>query len=159
MKSHNSKIRTSLKALVVIAFGLLVALPGAEAQRASGDVGIGVHIGQPTGLTVKLYRETTSIDFLAAWDFDDFFFLNVHALWDAHLNDANTIHFYYGPGGYIGIRDAGNNDNVAIGVSGAFGIDFLIDKFEIFLQATPRLELVEKTDFDFGGGVGFRFYL
>ena len=132
-----------------------------SAQRAPGDVGIGVHIGQPTGLTVKVYSPATSVDFLAAWDLDDFFFLNVHALYDVHLNPEQTVHFFYGPGGYIGIRDRGGelDDEVELGVSGNFGLDFMIQKFEIFLQATPRLSLHRSTDFDMGGGVGFRIYL
>lgn len=130
------------------------------AQRAAGDVGLGVHIGQPTGLTLKVYNPGTSVDFLAAWDLDDFFFLNVHAIYDTPLNNAHTIHFYYGPGGYIGIRDRGRelDDEVEMGVSGNFGLDFLIEKFEIFMQVTPRLSLVQRTDFDMGGGVGFRVY-
>jgi hypothetical protein len=131
-----------------------------QAQRAPGDVGLGVHVGQPTGVTLKIYNEQTSVDFLAAWDQDDFFFLNVHAIYDVHLNDENTIHFFYGPGGYIGIRDRreGLDDEVELGVSGNFGFDFMIQKFEIFVQATPRLSLVQSTNFDMGGGVGFRVY-
>lgn len=141
---------------------LIYLLPGQSlvAQRAPGDVGIGVHIGQPTGLTLKIYKPTTSIDFLAAWDLNDFFFLNIHAIYDTPLNNDHTIHFFYGPGGYIGIRDRRGDlpDDVEVGVSGNFGVDFFIRKFEIFLQLTPRLALLERTDFNIGGGVGFRMY-
>lgn len=138
---------------------LFIAQP-ASAQRATGDVGIGVQLGQPTGLTVKVYNPGTSVDFLAAWDLDDFFFLNVHAIYDTHLNPQETVHFFYGPGGFVGIRDRGPEleDDVELGVSGNFGFDFMIDKFEIFLQGTPRLALVEATEFDLGGGAGFRIY-
>lgn len=144
-----------LTVIIVMAYFLSVS-----AQRSPGDVGLGVQIGQPTGLTIKIYNPGTSVDFLAAWDLDDFFFLNIHAIYDAHLNDARTIHFYYGPGGFIGIRDRreGADDDVELGISGNFGLDFLIRRFEIFLQLTPRLALIEATDFDMGGGVGFRVY-
>lgn len=130
-------------------------------QRGAGDVGIGVHVGQPTGLSLKVYNPGTSVDFLAAWDLDDFFFLNIHAIYDTPLNDAHTVHFYYGPGGYIGIHDRSGDaeDDVELGVSGNFGLDFMLDRFEIFVQATPRLSLVKTTEFDIGGGVGFRVYL
>lgn len=159
MKTHHFFCKQLYRAGVCLAFLLILVLP-VTAQRASGDVGLGVHIGQPTGLTLKVYNPGTSVDFLAAWDLDDFFFLNVHAIYDTHLNDENTIHFFYGPGGYVGIRDRGRelDDEVELGVSGSFGFDFLIDKFEIFLQATPRLSLVQTTNFDMGGGVGFRLY-
>lgn len=63
-------------------------------KRAAGDVGLGIQVGQPTGLSLKIYNPGTSTDFLAAWDWDNFFFLNVHAIFDTHLNDEDTIHFF-----------------------------------------------------------------
>ncbi|HLF63624.1 MAG TPA: hypothetical protein VI603_07720 [Saprospiraceae bacterium] len=157
----NSFSRSHLPLLAGFIFCLCILTQPVVGQRMPGDVGIGVHIGQPTGLTLKAYSPGTSLDILAAWDLDDFFFLNLHAIYDAQLNDENTVHFFYGPGGYIGIRDRGSelDDDIELGVSGAFGLDFLIQKFEIFLQATPRLSLVQTTNFDMGGGVGFRIYL
>ncbi len=145
---------------IVFLASLICASAPCVAQRAPGDVGIGVHIGEPTGVTLKVYNPGTSIDFLAAWDLENFFFLNIHAIYDAHLNDAQTIHFFYGPGGFIGIhnRPEGLDDEVDVGVSGDFGLDFLIRKFEIFMQLTPRLSLVRTTNFDLGGGAGFRVY-
>lgn len=130
-----------------------------QAQREAGDAGIGIQIGQPTGLTLKVYNPGTSLDILAAWDWDDFFFLNIHAIWDTALNDEHTVHLFYGPGGYIGVRDRPGDDIADYGISGNFGVDFLINKFELFLQATPRLSLLSTRNFDMGGGVGFRIYL
>lgn len=149
-----------VRLIVLILFVSGLSLMEAQAQRQYGDIGIGAQVGQPTGLTVKIYRPTTSIDFLAAWDWDDFFFLNVHGIFDHSLNDKHTIHFFYGPGGFVGLRDReGIDDEVELGLSGSFGIDFLIDRLEIFAQATPRLALVKATNFDMGGGVGIRIYL
>lgn len=153
---NNLNIRLALTAI------LLLSLHTSEiyAQKHPGDFAIGAQFGQPTGLTIQLYRPTTSIDFLAAWDLDDFFFLNMHLLFDTGLNNRNTVNFFYGPGAYIGIRDRDPlEDEVELGLSGSFGIDFMIRKFQIFFQATPRLSLVESTNFDMGGGVGFRIYL
>ena len=128
-------------------------------QRVPGEVGIGLQVGQPTGLTVKVYNQRSSLDFLAAWDWDNFFFLNIHSVFDTHLNPKETLHFFYGPGAFIGIRDRGpNDDDVALGVSGTFGLDVMLGKFELFIQGTPRLEVVPSTDFDMGGGGGFRIY-
>lgn len=66
--------------------------------------------------------------------------------------------FFYGPGGYIGIRDKPRDNRTDFGISGNFGLDFLIRDFEIFVQATPRLSLKNTDNFNIGGGVGFRFY-
>ena len=138
---------------------IMSSIPDLQAQREPGEVGIGLQLGQPGGLSLKVYNPGTSIDFLAAWDWSDFFFLNVHAIFDAALNDSHTIHFYYGPGAYIGLRDQEGDDIADYGVSGNFGLDFLIGKFEIFVQATPRLSLLSTRDFEMGGGAGFRIYL
>jgi hypothetical protein len=150
-------IRKIIMTAIIVLLG--IGLSTMNAQREYGDVGIGVQFGQPTGLTLKVYRPNASLDLLAAWDWDDFFFLNIHSIYDVHLNDQNTVHFFYGPGVFIGLRERSEiNDEVELGVSGSLGLDFLIQKFEIFLQATPRLALLKSTDFDMGGGVGFRIY-
>ena len=151
--------RLCLSSSFVILLILFFTPLSGTAQRAPGDVGIGAQIGQPTGLTVKLYNPRSSIDFLAAWDWDKFFFLNVHNVWDTHLGNTDNFHFFYGPGAFIGIRDRSPfEDDIAVGVSGTFGLDLILGKFELFAQATPRLELIKSTDFDMGGGGGFRIY-
>ena len=127
-------------------------------QRAAGDVGLGIQVGQPTGLSLKIYNPGTSTDFLAAWDWNEFVFLNIHAIFDIKLNDQNTIHFFYGPGGFIGVHSKPHKKRTDFGISGNFGIDFLIQKFEIFVQATPRLSLKNTEKLNVGGGVGFRYY-
>lgn len=150
------------------------------AQRTSGDVGLGFQVGDPTGVSLKLYKPTTSVDLLAAWDFDHYLFFAAHIVYDKHLNDEQTIHFIYGPGAFISLHGSGhghghhhhgfglihNNSHgdqhfdgeLGLGFSGIFGIDFLIDRFEIFLQVSPRLALVKSTHFDLGGGIGARYY-
>jgi len=139
---------------------LLSSITSSHAQRRSGQVGIGLQAGQPSGLTVKIYKPSTSLDFLAAWDLNDFFFLNVHGLKDASLNREHTVHFFYGPGAFIGIRNISeNNDDVELGVSGSFGLDFIVGSLEFYIQATPRLTVIDATNFDMGGGFGVRIYL
>jgi len=135
--------------LAFIGFLLLSSITSSHAQRRSGQVGIGLQAGQPT-----------SLDFLAAWDLNDFFFLNVHGLKDASLNREHTVHFFYGPGAFIGIRNISeNNDDVELGVSGSFGLDFIVGSLEFYIQATPRLTVIDATNFDMGGGFGVRIYL
>ncbi len=138
----------------------------AKAQRLDGDVGLGFQFGQPTGLTLQFYNEDgASLDLLAAWDLDDFYFLNAHALWNVHLSNRGVAHLYYGPGAFIGIRETGIDDGLfgedndtEVGLSGRIGINFLINKFELFAHFTPRMTLSSSSDVDFGGGVGGRFY-
>jgi hypothetical protein len=139
---------------------LILSTGPALAQRSAGSVGIGGQIGSPSGITLKIYNPRGfSYDFLAAWNLDDFFFLNIHGLLEHHIGPTQRLHFFYGPGAFIGIRDRPNRDDeVEAGISGSFGIGFVIDRLEFFGQITPRLALVPSTDGEIGGGVGLRFY-
>jgi len=110
-------------------------------------------------VTLKLYQNPGfAYDFLAAWDFDRHFYLNVHGLYERPIPDS-PLRYFIGPGGYIGIRSHPRRDNdVTLGVSAAFGVNFFVERFEVYLQVTPRLDLTPATQGDFGGGVGLRYY-
>lgn len=152
-------------------FALIAAcsLPDVQAQRVPGAVGLGGQIGSPSGITLKVYNPNTiSYDFLAAWDLDDFFFLNVHGLYERplRLEGIRGVEYFFGPGGYIGFTDRedgppgrGDDDDVVLGISGRLGVNVPFeDRFEFFVQITPRINLVPDTEGDFGGGVGLRYY-
>lgn len=133
----------------------------AQAQYRRGGLGIGGQLGDPSGLTLKLYRRPGfAYDFLLAWDLDaDVLFLNVHGLYERPLRTA-PVRFFYGPGLYVGFRDRDPaDDEVVLGISGSFGVNYFIEQFELFAQLTPRLRVVPDTDGSLGGGIGLRFYL
>jgi len=151
--------------LALLLLGLSTA--PAQAQRTSGAVGLGGQVGEPSGVSLKVYNENApSYDFLAAWDLDNFFFLNAHAQWNNDINAENIdqdFEWFIGPGAFIGIDDRGDNnfddDEVVFGISGTIGLNFVIDRrFELYGQITPRISLVPDTDGDVGGGLGFRYY-
>jgi hypothetical protein len=157
-----SYLRLALTTL--IALGLGVAAQSAQAQRVSGAAGLGVQGGDPSGVTLKLYNANQpSYDILAAWSFsdDDFFFLNAHALFERPLSAEDVdqpVQWFIGPGAYIGASDSGGSE-AGLGVSGTIGIDILLnDHFEVYLQATPRFELIRETEPHLGGGLGLRYY-
>jgi hypothetical protein len=159
MTSH---LRLVLALLIVS--GLCVAAHPAQAQRTTGATGLGVQAGDPSGVTLKLYNaDQPSYDFLAAWSLtdNDFFFLNAHALFERSLSAEDVeqpVQWYIGPGAYIGVSDNGGSE-AGLGVSGTIGIDILLDeRFEVYLQATPRFELIRETEPHLGGGLGFRYY-
>lgn len=156
---NTDKRRNPLRRALTL-LGLLVLLAGTA--RAQGSIGLGGQLGDPSGLTLKLYNPgRVSYDFLVAWDLDDFLFLNVHGLYERRIDTTEgDFRFFYGPGGFIGFLDrpAGQDDDVVLGISGTFGLGFYIEQFEIFGQLTPRLALIPDTDGDLGGGLGVRFY-
>lgn len=153
------------KWLFLIAF--LFVFSFSYGQRQSGDIGIGLQFGEPTGISLQFYKAYgPSLDFLVAWDLDDYFFVNGHALWEKPLGNSGKTNFYYGPGAYIGFREGrggdrifnDGNDSVVLGVSGRIGINILIDQFELFAHLTPRLTLIDNTNANMGGGFGGRFF-
>lgn len=153
--------------LASVVVGLTVALtaPFSHAQRTSGAVGFGGQIGEPSGVTLKIHNEQSpSYDFLVAWDLDDFFFLNAHALFANDIPAQNLeqdLEWFFGPGAFIGVLDNADpaDDDAVLGISGRVGLNFVIEQqFEIYGQVTPRISLIPDTDGDIGGGVGFRYY-
>ena len=67
------------------------------------------------------------------------------------------MNYYLGPGAFVIIKER-RDDDILLGISGNFGINFFIERFEVFLQITPRLSVVPDTDGDVCGGVGLRYY-
>lgn len=138
----------------------VLASPSAHAQAPAGDIGLGGQLGDPSGITLKLYqRPGFAYDFLAAWDLDKFFFLNAHALYERPVPDS-PLRYYLGPGVVVGFEedDSDNDDDIVIGISGQFGINFFVERFEVFLQLTPRLNVIPNTNGNIGGGLGLRYY-
>ena len=148
--------------LAILLIGLLAINNPAAAQRTpSQTIGLGGQVGDPSGVTLKLWNPRGwSYDFMAAWDTGDFFFLNVHGLLEQHVNGHNNVHFFYGPGAYIGVRDRPpekKNDSV-FGISAEVGLGVMLQQFEIYGQLIPRLDLTPATDGDMGAGLGVRYY-
>lgn len=140
----------------------LLAFTPLQAQRPSPSFGIGFQAGNPTGLSMQFYKNRgITTDILLAYNWEDFFFLNIHGLWSTHLDRGQHFHFFYGPGGFVGIRDykpETRKDAVEAGISGNFGLNFVVERIELFGQVTPRLTVTPGTNFDWGGGIGMRFF-
>ena len=135
----------------------------AHAQGATGKVGIGFHVGDPTGLSLQFRGNgAVTADILLAWDANKYFFANVHGLWFKGIDQSGHLRFYYGPGVFVNFREhnkhINEDDEVLFGLSGNFGLSLALGRFDIFGQLTPRLSLSPRTDFDLGGGAGARFF-
>lgn len=154
--NFNKLITTSLSFLLIC----FASIQLASAQRVKGDVGIGLQGGQPSGLSLQVYNPTgMSLDILGAWDLNDFYFANVHGVFTQHLGNSDVAHVFYGPGVFMGVRDTKDSDDILqAGLSGTLGLSFMISKVELYGRVTPRLQLLDKTDADIGGGLGVRVY-
>ncbi len=131
------------------------------------SLGIGGQVGDPSGVSLKIYRKkdgkgifksAKAYSFLAAWDLEDFFFLNAHALYEKPVPDS-PLNYYLGPGAIVGVDDRPASDvELVLGISGSFGLNFFTEHFEVYLELTPWIKIVPETEGELGGGIGLRYY-
>lgn len=148
-----------LGGLTVLLGSLLFGKPAVHAQERPGPWGLGVHIGTPTGLTLRASpRPKHALDLLLAWRPDTFLRVYGHALVERPL-DASSLRFYLGPGVMLGLRDrpAAADDLVLAGTTMA-GLNFYTGRFGVFLQLIPRLDVLPALAVYLDGGVGLRYY-
>jgi hypothetical protein len=165
--SNNRRSMRTIEAILkVAAFSVAICSIALTCPRSAdaqtnvppGSVGLGGQIGSPSGITLKWYEGPgRAFDLFGAWDLDDFFFLNLHMLFERPLTDS-PLNLFYGPGAYIGVHERRGDDDLVVGISGNFGLNFFTERFEVFLQLTPRLNIVPDTEGRVGGGVGLRYY-
>lgn len=132
--------------------------------------GIGVIIGSPTGFTGKYFMARRSaMQVNAGWSFidnvgfhitGDYQFLFPGVIRGESGETLNNVVPYLGLGGSFRVKEDEQNDETKLhlGMRIGGGIEYLIDRFGIFLELYPVVNFVPETDFSFEGGLGFRFY-
>ncbi|MDO9575046.1 MAG: DUF3996 domain-containing protein [bacterium] len=136
---------------------IAVLLSGAVAAQSTG-FGLGVIVGEPTGLSCKLWRgSNTAIDGVAAWSFGKGGALQLHSDYLFHNFNLikDNIPIYYGIGGKIKFAEKSE-----AGIRIPLGIDFLLTEapLDIFFELVPLIGLVPATDFEVNGGIGIRYF-
>jgi len=143
--------------LVII---LSLILSGSIFSQEKG-FGLGIIVGEPTGLSAKLWMgSSNALDFAAAWSFkgDGNILLQADYVW--HMFDlihvsSGKLPFYVGIGGRVIL-----SDDPLVGVRIPVGLDYLFASapIDIFVEIIPILDLTPSTDFNVGGGIGARFW-
>lgn len=129
------------------------------AQRQVGAVGAGAQAGLPGGLSLKLYRSgSIAYDILANTDLDDRFVVYTHRLWERPIPNS-PLWWYAGPGILAGGERLADTPMPVLGASALGGLNFYRERFEVFLQILPRLQIRPEVTPRFGGSVGLRYYL
>jgi hypothetical protein len=143
---------------------LFLALVNFSQARTGGNFGLGIILGEPTGISGKLWMSGTSaIDGAVAWSWSDNTSFHLHMDYLIHnfsviKVESGQLPLYFGIGGRIKFRE-GDRDDV-FGVRIPVGLDYLFTNqpLDIFFEIVPMLDLAPDTDFDMAGGVGIRFY-
>jgi len=125
------------------------------------NFGLGIILGEPTGVSAKLWTSgENAFDFAAAWSFKDDGHLLLQADYVWHMFrlipvSSGKLPFYVGIGGRVVL-----SDDPLFGVRVPLGLDYMFADapVDIFLELVPILDLAPETDFDFGGGIGARFW-
>ena len=144
------------KKILVYVFVLVFFM--AVPTKTECSTGIGVIIGEPTGLSLKF----NNFPILGiAWSFDDY----IHVHCDFWLNNyavSKSVNWYFGIGGKMLIYKNGKgnkDDKIGLGARLPIGLQgFVLKNLEIFGEIVPGLMIVPSTDFDVDAGVGVRLH-
>ena len=129
--------------------------------------GLGVILGEPTGLTMKGYvSPVVALDLIASWSFvDDAITIIGDVTWDvtdvAIQSTTFSMPFYLGAGIKVGFVRGGKNKGkeiVGARVPVGLAMQFTRIPLEAFVEVAPGMEFTPATEFDFTGGLGARFY-
>lgn len=141
---------------------LLFATVLCNPLHAQGPLGLGVIVGDPTGLSAKYkLTESTSIDAAAAWSLGSHNVFGFHADYLLSVDNALVIKnaefpLHYGLGAIIVVADDVN----AVGLRFPVGLSYLFDRhpIELFTEIAGLLLLAPDTDFDIQLALGARYY-
>ncbi len=130
--------------------------------NSQGGFGVGIIIGEPTGLSLKSWLSGRSaLDAGVAWSFvgPDAVHVHVDYLW----HNFNLIHVSHGKMPlYLGLggRVRAFHDDVDLGARVPLGIEYIFaeNRLDVFLEVVPILNLIPGTDFDINAAIGIRYF-
>jgi hypothetical protein len=156
--------------LVLIFLSLLATL----AQAMENEFGIGLILGEPTGISIKKWLDHNhAIDAAAAWSTSENHNFQLHADYLMHQyhvfrtdRHSGQLPVYYGVGGRVRLENEDNgkghrSNDLLISFRMPLGISYLFAHvpIDIFVEVVPMLDIVPDTDFDINAAFGVRFYL
>lgn len=125
----------------------------------SENIGIGLMLGEPTGVSVKYwYNSRSAFNIGAAWSLSgrsEALHLHTDLLLHSWFADTESLAFYYGAGGRIIFAS-----NATAGIRFPFGLNYVFQNipFDLFVEAVPILDLTPNIEFAGNGAVGIRYY-
>jgi hypothetical protein len=146
---------------LVKAIALVVALAPA-AGLAQGGTGLGVMVGEPTGLSAKTWvGPNTALDLGLAWSFADDGAVNLHGDYlrhnfDVFSVDRGALPLYYG----IGLRGIFHDEDARLGLRVPLGLAYIFNasRSDLFFELAPLLDLTPETDFRMNAAAGLRYF-
>lgn len=137
----------------------------ASIVSAANTIGAGFILGDPSGLTAKIFMgKSDAIDIGIGESADD---LYIYADYLRHFHGVfpiNELVFYLGVGAgfhdWEKDRKDDHEEENRIDVRIPIGLEYTFTKVPvgIFLELVPALRIIPDVDFDIRGGLGARYY-
>lgn len=151
-------LKSSLLTLLLVV--TLAVFSTIDAQSRHSNTELGIIVGEPTGLSLKLWQSSsTAINGAVAWSFGRNESVHIHADYLKHEPleaDRGSLALYYG----IGARALFAN-RTKFGARIPLGLQYNIpsSRLSVFFEVAPIFDLVPATDFSVNGGIGIRYFL
>ncbi len=148
--------------IALLIFAASVILPARSVLAQTDGFGLGIIVGEPTGISAKKWMSaTTALDFAAAWSLtgDNSFSLHADYLshkFDLFNPDAGRLPFYYGIGGRLRLGD--KDDELGVRIPLGLNYHFSDITLDLFLELVPILDLAPDTDFEINAALGVRYF-
>jgi hypothetical protein len=164
-----------MKKIVLLLLLLLISAAMAEArvEDPKYHYGVGLFLGEPTGLTGKYWvNNKEAYDLTVSFRFSSYLYLSGAYLYHNYdvfknIEEPGSMALYYG-GGFRLIADSDHNYrkhyddktyDAIFGLRGTIGVNYIFpnNPLEIFIELSPIMNIVPATDLDFSAGLGIRF--
>ncbi len=127
----------------------------------TGNFGLGIILGEPTGISFKSWQSREiAFDAALAWSLGKNGNIHIHVDYLIHNYDIIKLHkaklpVYFGIGGRLESKDES-----ALGVRIPLGMSYMFEKapIDLFFEIVPTLNIIPETIFDLEGGIGVRYY-
>jgi len=132
-----------------------------KGKGSNNGWGIGVILGEPTGISLKLWTGgTTAFDAAAAWSFRNQDKLHLHLDYLVHNYklikvESGKLPVYYGIGGRVKFED---DTRVGVRIPVGLCYQFANHPIDIFLEVVPVLDVAPETHFDVNASIGARYF-
>ncbi len=158
---------------VGVAVLILTVLATTSAVYAQEGFGLGIIVGEPTGISIKSWLGGKhAIDAAGAWSFSENQSFQFHSDYLVHLVgvlppavNQSQLSLFTGIGGRIKFKEGNegkgrNDDEHLLGVRIPLGISYLFAgaPVDLFVEVVPILDVFPDTEFDINGAIGARFY-
>lgn len=149
----------------MVIFPILFLMAATAGWGAKGELGAGIILGSTTGLSGKFWMaDKSALDAAAGWNFENrWFAFQAGYLYHFPVGDsAGPLAAYAGAGGLFEYKpppDDYSPSQKHLSARVPLGLEYRYKPIGFFAEIQPIfLFLFERFTFDFGGGLGARFY-